>query len=144
MNTTVEQRITALEAANRRYRVALTSVALVGVCVLALAAKTPLAELLEAKEIKTEKVTITGPDGKTYAQFGIVENELALVLYDAEAKPRLVIGAAGAPRPRRGEIGLKILNFDGKEVFFTGQRSDGRCETSVAPPAEQPVIEKMR
>ena len=133
MNQTVEQRITALEAANRRYRVALTSVALVSACVLGMAAKAPLAELLEAKQIKTERVTIAGPDGKTYAEFGIVEKELALVLYDAQAKPRLVMGTD--PSPRVGEIGLKILNTEGKEVFFTGQRIDGRCETSVAPAA---------
>jgi hypothetical protein len=142
MNPTVEQRITALEAANRRYRVALTSVALISVCVFAMAAKAPLAELLEAKQIKTEKVVIAGPDGKMYAEFGIVEKELALVLYDAQAKPRLVMGTD--PSPSLGEIGLKILNTDGKEVFFTGQRSDGRCETSVAPPAKQPQIEGMR
>lgn len=135
MNQTVEQRITALETANHRYRVALTCLALAGVSAIAMAAKVPLTELLEAKQVKTEKVTIVGPDGKTYAQFGIVEKELALVLYDTEAKPRLAIGMD--PSPRMGEIGLKILNAGGEEVFFTGQRIDGRCETSVAPAAKR-------
>lgn len=134
MNPTVEERITALEAANRRYRVALTAVTVVGASVCAMAAKAPLAELLEAKQIKTEKLTIAGPGGETYAEFGIVEKELALVVYDPDAKPRLVLGAD--PSPRMGEIGLKILDSDGKEVFFSGQRIDGRCEISGAVPAE--------
>ncbi len=135
MNRTVEERITALERANRRYRKALACLAAVGVCAVCIAAKAPIADLLEAKQIKTQQVAIVGPDGKTYAQFGIVEKELALVLYDTEAKPRLVMGTD--PSPRVGEIGLKILSAEGKEVFFTGQRLDGRCETSVAPPPKQ-------
>ena len=129
-----DRRITALEAANRRYRIALSSVALISVCMCAMAAKAPLAELLESKQIKTEKLTIAGPGGETYAEFGIVEKELALVVYDSDTKPRLVLGAD--PSPRMGEIGLKILDSDGKEVFFSGQRIDGRCEISGVPPAE--------
>ena len=134
MNPTVEQRITAIEAANRRYRIALSSVALVSVCMCAMAAKAPLAELLEAKQIKTERLTIAGPDGETYAEFGFIKKELVLVVYDSEANPRLVMGAD--PSPRMGEIGLKILDSDGKEVFFSGQRIDGRCEISGVVPAE--------
>jgi hypothetical protein len=133
MKQTVEQRLVRLEKSNHRYRVALMCMGLLAVCVLGIAAKAPLAELLEARQIKTEQIAIVGPDGKTYAQFGIVEKELALVLYDTNAKPRLVMGTD--PSPRVGEIGLKILNAEGKEVFFTGQRMDGRCETSVARPA---------
>jgi hypothetical protein len=142
MNPTVEKRITALEAANRRYRFAFMCVGVISASVCAMAAKAPLDQLLEAKEIKTEKLTITGPDGKTYAEFGIVKKELALVVYDADAKPRLVMGAD--PNPRMGEIGLKILDADGKEVFFTGQRNDGRCETSGVLPVEQQRIERLR
>jgi|APCry1669189034_1035192.scaffolds.fasta_scaffold95533_1 hypothetical protein len=142
MNPTVEERITALEAANRRYRVTFYSVAVVGVCVCAMAAKAPLAELLEAKQIKTEKLTIAGPDGKTYAEFGIVQTDRALVFYDADGKPRLLMGTD--PGPGRAEIGLKILDSDGKEVFFSGQRIDGRCEVSGLPPAEKQRIEGLR
>ena len=142
MKPTVETRITALEAANRRYRVAFTCVAVISACVCAMAAKAPLDQLLEAKGIKTEKLTIIGPDGKTYAEFGIVKKDLVLVLYDADGKPRLLMGTD--PGPGRAEIGLKILDSDGKEVFFSGQRIDGRCEISGVPPAEKQLIEGLR
>lgn len=140
-STEHEDRLAALERQltrlRRRVRLAFAVAALgVGVAVLAMVTRT-----LPQREVRTSRVTLVDPLGRTRAALEVLENGPALTLLGADEAPRARLSVAG-------QVGaLTFVDAEGGErLLLSGRPSmllsdQGRSRVSLSVSSEGPALE---